>query len=60
MPTHLIVIKRGDNMFELSNIYKVTKQIDEQFALHYGNDEEIVRKNIRRIYRLFIHGSIFF
>ena len=32
-------------MFELSNIYKVTKQIDEQFALHYGNDEEIVRKN---------------
>ena len=32
-------------MFELSNIYKVTKQIDEQFALYYGNDEEIVRKN---------------
>ena len=32
-------------MFDLTNIYKVTKQIDEQFALHYGNDEEIVRKN---------------
>ena len=32
-------------MFDLTNIYKVTKQIDEQFALHYGNDDEIVRKN---------------
>ena len=32
-------------MFDLSNIYKVKKQIDEQFALHYGNEEEIVRKN---------------
>ena len=32
-------------MFDLTNIYEVTKQIDEQFALHYGNDEEIVRKN---------------
>jgi dimeric dUTPase (all-alpha-NTP-PPase superfamily) len=32
-------------MLDLSNIYKITKQIDEQFALHYGNEEEIVRKN---------------
>ena len=32
-------------MFDLTNIYEVTKQIDEQFALHYGNDDEIVRKN---------------
>ncbi len=37
--------KRGGNMFDLTNIYKMTKQIDEQFALHYGNNEEIVRKN---------------
>ena len=32
-------------MLDLSNIYKITKQIDEQFALYYGNDDEIVRKN---------------
>ena len=32
-------------MFDLTNIYKITKQIDKQFALHYGNNEEIVKKN---------------
>ncbi len=32
-------------MFDLTNIYKITKQIDEQFALRYGNNEEILKKN---------------
>ena len=32
-------------MFDLTNIYKVTKQIDAEFKMHYGNDADIVRKN---------------
>lgn len=32
-------------MFDYTNIYKETKRQDENFALHYGHDEEIVRKN---------------
>ena len=35
----------GGNMVELKNIYKVTKYLDEEFASHYTNNEEIVRKN---------------
>ena len=32
-------------MFDLTNIYKTTKHLDEQFAMHYGHDQEIIRKN---------------
>ena len=32
-------------MFDLTNIYKITKRLDEQFALHYNDNQEMVRKN---------------
>ena len=32
-------------MFDLTNIYKITKRLDDEFASHYSYDNEIVRKN---------------
>ncbi len=32
-------------MFDLSNIYKITKYLDDLFVKNYGQNEEIIRKN---------------
>lgn len=32
-------------MYDLTNIYKTTKYIDDLFVVRYPNDKEIIRKN---------------
>ena len=32
-------------MYDLNNIYKITKELDEQFASRYNDEKELLRKN---------------